>query len=320
MQAHNPAVVLDVSAFPHIVDRVVFAAPVDVLASFRLVSRRFRALVDNLTTSHLILEGVSTTVFPAAVLHNGERLMMRHSDPTPTAGSIWPAHTALAFTRVLDLRGTLPGAALKLPLQLHTLRLYEYYAAALGPDARKTLIWGPPSYPSARRIVVFSTFEQCAHVKHRPQILYYPPSVREVVLNLKLPGVGRKWGRLDVPGAPPELEHVTVILTPSLQPNPASLSLGEDPPLDEDELDSPRTRAVEDLVAVIRRLGAPATVIGSEHLDRKLVERGLLVSLREVGVALRRVDEVRKEIGDREWDVLTCEAPLPSEKWISRPR
>ncbi|BEJ15441.1 hypothetical protein CspHIS471_0500460 [Cutaneotrichosporon sp. HIS471] len=81
MQAPNSTVVLDVSAFPHIVDGIVFAAPLDVLASFRLVSRRFRALVDDLTTSHLILEGVSTTVFPTAVLHNGERLLMRHSDP-----------------------------------------------------------------------------------------------------------------------------------------------------------------------------------------------------------------------------------------------
>ncbi len=79
MLLHDPPV-LDVSAFPHIVDDIVRVAPPDVLASFRGVSRRFRALVDALTATHLVLEGVSSTIFPAAALHNGERCLMRFSD------------------------------------------------------------------------------------------------------------------------------------------------------------------------------------------------------------------------------------------------
>lgn len=71
---------LDSSAFPHIVDEIVQSSPPDVLATFRGMSRRFRALVDDLTASHLVVEGVSLTIFPAAAIHNGERTLMRYAE------------------------------------------------------------------------------------------------------------------------------------------------------------------------------------------------------------------------------------------------
>lgn len=76
MQA-NSSIWFDVSAFPHIVDEIVCEAPPDVLTSFRGVSRRFRAFVDDMTAYHLILEGVSSTILPAAALHNGECILLR---------------------------------------------------------------------------------------------------------------------------------------------------------------------------------------------------------------------------------------------------
>jgi hypothetical protein len=202
-------------------------------------------------------------------------------------------------------------------MQLDTLRTYEYYAHPPGPLARKTLLWGPPKYPAARRIVLFSTFEECMPVKYRPQIpRYYPPGVKVVVLNLKLPKRGGEWSRLDVPPTPPELERVTVILAPSLDP-PAYDPEAQMATVTSTPDDKPAQRAISDLVAVLARLGAPATLVGWENLDRNLVKRGILEPLEEAGVTLRRSDEVRKEIGEREWAILTREAPLPSPAWMT---
>lgn len=229
---------------------------------------------------------------------------------------MWPAHDALAHTRVLDIRGWLRAASLQLPVQLDTLRTYEYYAHPPGPLSRKTLLWGTPQYPSARRLVLFSTLEQCKHVKYRPQVpRFYPPGVQEVVLNLRLPGRGGEWGRLDVPPSPPPLERVTVIFAPSLH-EPACREGRDTASLDASE-GEPAYLAIADLVAIIVRLGAPTTLVGWEKLDQRLVKRGVLASLEEAGVSLRRSDEVRSKVGRKEWSILTREAPLPSTAWMT---
>lgn len=161
--------------------------------------------------------------------------------------------------------------------------------------------------------MLFSTLEHCSHTKYRPQIpRYYPPGVREVVLNFKLPGRGEEWGRLDVPAAPPVLERVTVILTPSWDSppyGPERLGTPEVAPMRDETDDVPVHRAIADLVAVLARLDAPATLVGWDLLDQRLVDCGVLAQLEEAGVILRRADDMRKEIGEREWDVLTREAP-----------
>ncbi|TXT15234.1 uncharacterized protein COLE_01427 [Cutaneotrichosporon oleaginosum] len=233
-------------------------------------------------------------------------------------GPVWPEHAALASARTLDLRGWLRAEALKLPVYLDTLRTYEYYAHSPGPLARKTLLWGPPYCPPARRLVLFSTLEQCTHVKYRPQIpRYYPPGVKEVVLNLRLPGRGGEWGRLDVPPKGPELDPVTVVLTPSSHSHQCSSEkMLDGVPLASDSVDDKTAhRAFTDLAAVLDRLAAPTTLVGWEHLDQRLVKRDVLAPLEEQGVELRRADVVRKIIGEHEWGILTREAPLPSEAW-----
>lgn len=128
-------------------------------------------------------------------------------------------------TRTLDMRGTLRYEVLAgLPRfpHLHTLRMYEYYAAGPGaPDARKTLFWGAsqrePKLPAAPRMVVFSSLALCPHAKFKPQLpRRYPLGVEELVIHFTLPTSDGEWAPLDLPPAPPaSLERVTVILAPA---------------------------------------------------------------------------------------------------------
>lgn len=81
-----PRVMIDSSAFPHIMDEIVALADTDLLRSFRAVSKRFLTIVDQLTARHLVLDGEAASPWsPGAVLHNGlpgtrRRVLLRDSD------------------------------------------------------------------------------------------------------------------------------------------------------------------------------------------------------------------------------------------------
>lgn len=130
-----PRVKIDASAFPHVMDAIVFAASADVLRAFRGVSKRCRDLVDRLIASHLVLEGEIPPTFPwtpAAVLHNGLpgqrlRIFLQDTDkyahftlPCNASQLTWtrspctvlgvpalPERSELQQTRTLDIRGKL---------------------------------------------------------------------------------------------------------------------------------------------------------------------------------------------------------------------
>lgn len=66
---------IDASAYPHLLDAIISFADSPTRLIFRLVSKHFRAYVDRLTTSHLVLDGAispATPWWPGAVLHNGQ--------------------------------------------------------------------------------------------------------------------------------------------------------------------------------------------------------------------------------------------------------
>lgn len=64
---------------------------------------------------------------------------------------------------------------------------------------------------------------------------------------------------------------------------------------------------VADLAAVLKRLGAPATLVGGDHLGT-LVAHGGLYPLEAAGVTFKSERAMRAEAGEREWAVCTQEA------------
>lgn len=84
---------------------------------------------------------------------------------------------------------------------------------------------------------------------------------------------------------------------------------GTDTDVDPHTPDPTSVRAmVEDLVAVLKRLAVPATIVGGECLGKQILTDGGLAPLERAGAELKSTAEVSAALGDREWSTMNREA------------